>query len=471
MASASRIQSIVECLSHAADARDVFLLVGSLVVTGLASKHSHLKHLCARLSSNPIMTDEVNRTATPDVFFVIDAQLKSKQTVMGIPPGYEIFRSDSPNHGIVAYAREDLALVEIPIVSKNSAFKVFALALTGGMPGTAFVGYYVTNGSDGRVARQAHEEWRRIHVELLAYGFVNIYYTGDAKCSRESQSEPVKLIGSWLCVPCDTDAAEIGAAIVNGLRGYPNITQDATTRISRKAPNEVQLETYVRLCSEGVAALLATFLTDDPTANMRAASGSTRVFAGIIDAVQSAQNEALTLLHVGGNARVGSVVHEPWVRNSPEVLDLRQEVSVLYGDVHRAVEVVNMVQNQSSWRTTALSQDTWSTIEVNAEAVAVLGTARRRAGVGMRGGVIDLSKWFRQMAVASTEWTKQCLNWRGLYYLDVRMQMGKVSSANVAQRVTFVLVAACERRLDYEIAELTASSPLAAITRKLGCTL
>jgi len=62
MASASRIQSIVECSSHAADARDAFLLVGSLVVTGLASKHSHLKHLFARLSSNQI--DEGNRTAT-----------------------------------------------------------------------------------------------------------------------------------------------------------------------------------------------------------------------------------------------------------------------------------------------------------------------------------------------------------------------------------------------------------------------
>ncbi|KAJ1445858.1 hypothetical protein M885DRAFT_625785 [Pelagophyceae sp. CCMP2097] len=56
------IQSIVECSSHAADARDAFLLVCSIVVTGLASKLSHLKHLLARLSSNQI--DEGNRTAT-----------------------------------------------------------------------------------------------------------------------------------------------------------------------------------------------------------------------------------------------------------------------------------------------------------------------------------------------------------------------------------------------------------------------
>ncbi|KAJ1449388.1 hypothetical protein M885DRAFT_622583 [Pelagophyceae sp. CCMP2097] len=58
-----RIQSILECSSHAADARDALLLVGSLVVTGLASKHSHLKHLFARLSSNQI--DEGNRTEAP----------------------------------------------------------------------------------------------------------------------------------------------------------------------------------------------------------------------------------------------------------------------------------------------------------------------------------------------------------------------------------------------------------------------
>jgi hypothetical protein len=37
------------------------------------------------------------------------------------------------------------------------------------------------------------------------------------------------------------------------------------------------------------------------------------------------------------------------------------------------------------------------------------------------------------------------------------MQMGKVSAANVAQRLTYVLVTACERRLDIEIAELVAT--------------
>jgi hypothetical protein len=71
----------------------------------------------------------------------------------------------------------------------------------------------------------------------------------------------------------------------------------------------------------------------------------------------------------------------------------------------------------------------------------------------MFGGIVDLSKWFRQLCVSPREYHKQCLNWRGKYYLDLRMQMGKVSAANVAQRLTYVLVAACERRLDVEIAE------------------
>ena len=35
--------------------------------------------------------------------------------------------------------------------------------------------------------------------------------------------------------------------------------------------------------------------------------------------------------------------------------------------------------------------------------------------------------------------------------------MGKVSAANVAQRLTYVVVAACERRLDVEIEELVAT--------------
>ncbi|KAJ1449182.1 hypothetical protein M885DRAFT_573177 [Pelagophyceae sp. CCMP2097] len=119
--------------------------------------------------------------------------------------------------------------------------------------------------------------------------------------------------------------------------------------------------------------------------------------------------------------------------------------------------VLRLLASNANTDVGAIPPIEWSTVEVNAEAAAILGTACRRAGVGMRGGVIDLSKWFRQMVVASTEWTKQCLNWRGQYYLDVRMQMGKVSSANVAQRVTFLLVAACERRLDSEIAEFVAA--------------
>ena len=57
------------------------------------------------------------------------------------------------------------------------------------------------------------------------------------------------------------------------------------------------------------------------------------------------------------------------------------------------------------------------------------------------------------MCVSPREYHKQCLNWRGKYYLDLRMQMGKVSAANVTQRLTYVLVATCERRIDVEIVE------------------
>ncbi|KAJ1446641.1 hypothetical protein M885DRAFT_502019 [Pelagophyceae sp. CCMP2097] len=111
------------------------LVVGSFVVTGLGGKTPHLTQLFAQLSSKEITTRVGTRTAMADVFFVIDSQIKSGQTVMGIPDGYSIIRRDSKNHGIVAYFRTDLPLVELANKSMDEdVFEFIALDVVGSSP-------------------------------------------------------------------------------------------------------------------------------------------------------------------------------------------------------------------------------------------------------------------------------------------------------------------------------------------------
>ena len=47
----------------------------------------------------------------------------------------------------------------------------------------------------------------------------------------------------------------------------------------------------------------------------------------------------------------------------------------------------------------------------------------------------DLTKWFRQIPVCSDDMHKQVYNWAAQYLTDGHVQMGRVSSADGAQRV------------------------------------
>ncbi|KAJ1446642.1 hypothetical protein M885DRAFT_625086 [Pelagophyceae sp. CCMP2097] len=77
---------------------------------------------------------------------------------------------------------------------------------------------------------------------------------------------------------------------------------------------------------------------------MRQARGAAHVFECLIDVIHKAQDEFFDVSHVGGGARAGIVRLEYWARNSPEVLRLREEVSILTGDIHRGIEVLQQAE-------------------------------------------------------------------------------------------------------------------------------
>ena len=95
----------------------------------------------------------------------------------------------------------------------------------------------------------------------------------------------------------------------------------------------------------------------------------------------------------------------------------------------------------------------WASIEEFAEAVAVTVAVAQMARGWVKGGgdphallnkIIvcgsrdDLTKWFRQVPVCSEDWHKQVYNWAGEYLTDGHVQMGRVSSADGAQRLSMV---------------------------------
>ena len=95
----------------------------------------------------------------------------------------------------------------------------------------------------------------------------------------------------------------------------------------------------------------------------------------------------------------------------------------------------------------------WASIEEFAEAVAVMVAIAQMARSWLREGgdplgllllIIvcgsrdDLTKWFRQIPVCSRDMHKQVYNWAAKYLTDGHVQMGRVSSADGAQRVSLL---------------------------------
>ena len=95
----------------------------------------------------------------------------------------------------------------------------------------------------------------------------------------------------------------------------------------------------------------------------------------------------------------------------------------------------------------------WASIEEFAEAVAVMVAIAQMARGWLReegdrfglllliivcGSRDDLTKWFRQIPVCSADMHKQVYNWAAQYLTDGHVQMGRVSSADGAQRVSLL---------------------------------
>ena len=68
----------------------------------------------------------------------------------------------------------------------------------------------------------------------------------------------------------------------------------------------------------------------------------------------------------------------------------------------------------------------------------------------------DLVKWFRQIPLFSGNHCLQCYHWGGVYIVDMHVQMDRQSSADGAQRISFVAGAIVFEAVEAELERLLA---------------
>ena len=73
----------------------------------------------------------------------------------------------------------------------------------------------------------------------------------------------------------------------------------------------------------------------------------------------------------------------------------------------------------------------------------------------------DLTKWFRQIPLCTLDMHKQVYHWAGRYLVDQHVQMGRVSSADGAQRLSMVAKAILFQRVEARLRELLAAAATA----------
>ena len=115
----------------------------------------------------------------------------------------------------------------------------------------------------------------------------------------------------------------------------------------------------------------------------------------------------------------------------------------------------------------------WASIEEFAAAmavlVAILATARREVAADVNFAVLvpllvicgsrdDLTKWFRQIPLCTLDMHKQVYHWAGRYLVDQHVQMGRVSSADGAQRLSMVAKAILFQRVEARLRVLLAAA-------------
>lgn len=99
-----------------------------------------------------------------------------------------------------------------------------------------------------------------------------------------------------------------------------------------------------------------------------------------------------------------------------------------------------------------------SSIEANCEALDILSETQEATGLPLFGKTYDLTKWFRQLALADGELGKQVVHLDGGFRQDRRLQMGSAASAHNGQRVTFLLVGLLKEAADKGIKEMVAAA-------------
>ena len=87
----------------------------------------------------------------------------------------------------------------------------------------------------------------------------------------------------------------------------------------------------------------------------------------------------------------------------------------------------------------------WCAIESNNEIIHIMTEGAKVSGVTLLERTFDITKWFRQLGVATLDRWK-CLGYEeGGFSVDDRMQMGRRSSAHPAQCTTFLLTSLLQR--------------------------
>ena len=80
----------------------------------------------------------------------------------------------------------------------------------------------------------------------------------------------------------------------------------------------------------------------------------------------------------------------------------------------------------------------------------------------------DLTKWFRQIPLCSADWHKQVYHWNGKFIVDTHVQMGRQSSADGAQRLSFICAAIVFERVEAILAGKL-QAPTTALWKLLKC--
>ena len=108
----------------------------------------------------------------------------------------------------------------------------------------------------------------------------------------------------------------------------------------------------------------------------------------------------------------------------------------------------------------AIAAIEWNSMESMGEAVGVFCEIGVRAGVSVRGWRDDLTKWFRQLPAAMRDYRMSAIFWRGEWYQNEHLEMGRVRAANIACRVSYMIAEILHRALDPEVAAIVDEAAL-----------